>query len=97
MGNISKEEFKEKLDSGEYILLDVRTQDEHDSKRIAESEVFDITQSDFMNKIERLDKNQKYLIYCKSGRKSNQALEIMKKLGFNKIYDLEGGILNYFA
>jgi len=90
---ISFGEFKKKLDSGEYILIDIRTQEEHNQERIAESDVFDISQPDFIEKLNSLDKNKKYLIYCRSGSRSGYALKIMYQLGFKEVYDLEGGIM----
>ena len=92
---ISKEEFKEKLDSGEYILIDVRTQQEHDMAKIAESEVFDVYRPDFVEKIGQLDKNKKYLIYCATGNRSRQVLDFMIGEGFKYVFDLAGGIYNY--
>ncbi len=93
---ISKEEFKQKLDSGDYILIDVRTQGENDEVKIAESLVFDIGQPDFLEKIKDLDRNGKYLLYCASGSRSSHALDFMKQLGFSEVYDLEGGVMNFF-
>lgn len=95
-GKISKEEFKQKLDSGEYTLIDVRTQGENDEIKIAESLIFDISQSDFPEKIKGLDRNGKYLLYCASGSRSSHALDFMNQLGFPEVYDLEGGIMNFF-
>ena len=95
-GTIPKEEFKEKLDSGEYVLIDVRTQKEYDEKHIDGSEVIDIQQSNFLEKINKLDKDKKYLVYCGVGGRSNKALNQMVNEGFNEVYDLDGGMSNYF-
>lgn len=92
---ISKEDFREKLDSGEFTLLDVRTKNENEMNKIQESDVFDISGSDFLDQIKALDKDKKYLIYCLSGARSNHALGMMEQLGFEEVYDLEGGILRW--
>ncbi|OGD68700.1 hypothetical protein A3E89_01805 [Candidatus Campbellbacteria bacterium RIFCSPHIGHO2_12_FULL_35_10] len=92
---ISKEEFKKKLDSGEYVLIDVRTQDENNQMKIADSLVCDITRPDFAEKIQSLDKNKKYLIYCMSGNRSSHALGFMGQAGFKEACELEGGIMNW--
>lgn len=92
---ISKEDFKEKLDSKSCVLIDVRTQEEHDENKIAESEVFDVTKPDFSQKIDGLDRDNKYLIYCGSGVRSRQAMQTMDQMGFKEVYDLEGGIGAY--
>jgi len=92
---ISEEEFKEKLDSNDYTLIDVRTQEEHDEKKIADSIVIDISHSDSGNKLSALEKDKKYLIYCFSGVRSGNALEVMNQMGFDEVYDLTGGISNW--
>lgn len=92
---ISREEFKQKLDSGEYILIDVRTESENLQKNIPESMIIDISQPDFAQKILSLDKDKKYLIYCASGNRSSYALSFMEQSGFQEVYELEGGIMNW--
>ena len=44
--------------------------------------------------IKQLDKSRTYYIYCRSGKRSHGACLKMKKQGF-KVYDMEGGILNW--
>jgi len=93
--SISAEKFKEKLGSGEFTLVDVRTQSEHDQIKIADSIVVDVTSSDFLENLKKLDKSKKYLIYCASGARSGHTLSIMEEEGFAEAYDLDGGIMNY--
>jgi rhodanese-related sulfurtransferase len=92
---ISREEFKQRLDSGEYILIDVRTEAENLLANIPESLILDISQPDFAQKILSLDKDKKYLIYCASGNRSSYALSFMEQSGFKEVYELEGGIMNW--
>ena len=42
-----------------------------------------------------IDKNKETLIYCTGGIRCEKAAPLMKKKGFAKVYQLEGGILNY--
>ncbi len=42
----------------------------------------------------KLDKSRTYYIYCRSGKRSHGACLKMQKQGF-KVYDMEGGILNW--
>lgn len=42
-----------------------------------------------------LDKKKETLIYCTGGIRCEKALEIMKEKGFDNVYQLEGGIINY--
>ena len=77
------------------ILLDVRT-----SKEYAEGHLAGAQQLDYLNPeafdagISKLDKSRTYYIYCRSGKRSHGACQKMKKQGF-KVYDMEGGILNW--
>ncbi len=94
MQTISTEEFKEKLDTGEYELIDVRTQGEYDQGNLEGSKIIDIQQPDFEEKINALDKDKKYLVHCASGMRSKSACLLMESLGFKDVYELEGGLMN---
>lgn len=70
------------------ILLDVRTAEEYSSGYIPNSINIDVLSPDFKSKIDLLDKNKEYLIYCRSGNRSTIASSIMATNGFIKIYNL---------
>jgi rhodanese-related sulfurtransferase len=92
IGSIAAEEFNQKLESGDYILLDIRTEGEYRQGRIADVQNIDIASRDFEKKLNELNKDKKYLIYCFSGSRTQMALRIMQSLGFVEVYDLSGGI-----
>lgn len=75
------------------ILLDVRTAEEYSTGNIPNSINIDVLSSDFKSKIDLLDKNKEYLIYCRSGNRSSIAASIMATNGFIKIYNLNN--VNY--
>lgn len=79
--------------SANLILLDVRTAEEYSSGYIPNSINIDVLSPDFKSKIELLDKNKEYLIYCRSGNRSTIASSIMATNGFIKIYNLNN--VNY--
>lgn len=91
--SLTAQEFSSALSTNEYKLIDIRTYEEYSEGHIKAS-----TQSDFYNTTEfssyldSLDKNGKYLIYCRSGNRSSQALRIMQGKGFRNVSDLSGGI-----
>ena len=96
--NMQPEEFKTAIESGDYTLIDIRTEEEYLSGHIAGSTQSDFYQTqEFSNFLETLDKNEKYLIYCRSGNRSNQVLNIMKNKGFTDVSDLAGGISAWTA
>ena len=75
------------------IMLDVRTAEEYSSGNIPNSINLDVLSPDFKSKIELLDKNKEYLVYCRSGNRSAIASSIMATNGFIKIYNLNN--VNY--
>ena len=76
------------------VLLDVRTAGEYQTGYIAGTMLnIDYRSADFADKISKLDKQKTYFVYCRSGKRSASAIEIMKQQGFKHLYDLEGGIV----
>ena len=76
------------------IILDVRTEEEFESGYIAGAKNLDIRGgADFISSIEELDKTKAYFVYCRSGTRSGQACQLMEKMGFEQVYNLEGGVL----
>ena len=75
------------------IMLDVRTAEEYSTGNIPNSINIDVLSPDFKSKIELLDKNKEYLVYCRSGNRSAIASSIMATNGFIKIYNLNN--VNY--
>ncbi|WP_347292362.1 rhodanese-like domain-containing protein [uncultured Brachyspira sp.] len=71
------------------IILDVRTREEYLSGNITNAVNIDVLSQDFKSKIDMLDKNKEYLIYCRSGNRSSIASSIMSTNGFINIYNLE--------
>jgi rhodanese-related sulfurtransferase len=41
----------------------------------------------------KLDKKKPVAVYCRSGMRSANAANILKEMGFKKIYNLDGGYL----
>ncbi|MCH1547014.1 MAG: rhodanese-like domain-containing protein [Flavobacteriaceae bacterium] len=78
------------------IILDVRTSHEVEEGMITGSINIDIYEGHiFLEKIKKLDKTKSYYVYCKAGARSAQACAIMQQLGFEKTYNLLGGISNW--
>lgn len=92
---VDKEAFKSAIESGEYILFDVRTVEEYMDGHIEGAKSLNFLDAQFDKTISNIDKSQKYLIYCKSGGRSAKALEKMKDAGFTHVLELEGGYQNW--
>ena len=78
-------------------LLDVRTPAEYQAGHINGSKLIDFYSSDFKDKLRDLDKNKTYLVYCRVGRRSGIAVEIMKELGFKEAHNMSGGFTEWEA
>jgi len=79
-------------DTSHMIILDVRTPVEFADSHVEDAVNIDILNSGFKNKIEILDKNKVYKLYCRSGNRSGQAESMMKSLGFKDVENI--GSLN---
>ena len=75
------------------VTLDVRTPEEFDEVRIAGSSNLDFYAPDFGDRLDALDKTLPYFVYCRSGNRSGQTLDTMRELGFEEVYNLDGGIV----
>lgn len=90
---LSAEEFKSRLSSvPQAVLLDLRTTGEMKQGKLEGAQQLDYFDKDFESKISHLDKSKAYFLYCAVGGRSSEALELMKDLGFKKVYHLKGGI-----
>lgn len=92
---ISAEQAKELMDTEmDYILLDVRTQQEFDEGHLPGAVL--LPNEDIVNASPELlpDKEQLILIYCRSGNRSKQASEKLAALGYLNLFEI-GGILDW--
>jgi phage shock protein E len=88
---IKPEEAKARLDKGEnIILLDVRTEEEYNEKRIPNSILIPLEDIDKDAPAKLTDKNATIFVYCRSGNKSAIAVEVLTLMGYTNLYDLGG-------
>lgn len=86
--------FEQLINSGEYTVIDVRTPEERALGKITPDALeIDFYDDTFKQQIAQLNPDDKYLVYCRSGNRSNQSLEIFTDLGFNNVQELDGGML----
>ena len=77
------------------IILDVRTPGEYKEEHLAGARQLDfLNTSVFDAGIKELNNTHTYYVYCRSGKRSHNACIKMKKQGL-KVFDMEGGILNW--
>ena len=95
--NLPPSEAKAYLESDKPVLLDVRTPDEYAAGHLENAALIDYHAPDFRDKLNKLDKTAKYLIYCRTGKRSAAALSVMQELGFSDARDIAGGITAWTA
>jgi rhodanese-related sulfurtransferase len=78
-----------------FVLLDVRTQKEFDAERIAGAVIVDYNSPAFRDKIAKLDRSKSYLVYCRTGNRTNGAVKVMRELGFPDVSVFPGGITKW--
>ena len=76
-------------------LLDVRTPAEYRSGHLPQATLMNFREDGFEEKLAQLDKDQPVMVYCAGGGRSHQAAAMLEKLGFQKVYELEGGMKNW--
>ena len=86
--------FKTEVIGKNVQLVDVRTPDEYSEGHIENALNIDFfDEANFSEKFNKLDKNKPVYIYCRSGARSHKSAMKLEKMGFNKIYDLQGGYM----
>lgn len=82
--NSSKLDINKLMQENEYVILDVRTEDEYNEAHLVDSVNIPY---DLINEEVELDKEKIVFVYCKSGKRSKIAYDTLKKLGYT-VYDL---------
>ena len=93
--NITAEEAKKIMDTeSDYIILDVRTEEEFAQGHIPGAML--IPHYAIREKAETAlpDKDALILVYCRSGRRSKNAAQILAELGYSNIREF-GGIMSW--
>lgn len=91
--DVNVQQAKEMIDSGEFFLLDVRTQGEYDDGHISGSTLIPVQVIE--SRLDELPKDEKILIYCRTGRRSVDASRILIDHGFKHVYNMKGGITDW--
>ena len=91
---LSPAQFAERMNSdSQVVVVDVRTADECQEGVIPGALLVDFYQEEIMKQaMANWDPSRTYLVYCRSGGRSGQTLDLMKARGFKRVYHLEGGM-----
>lgn len=89
--DLSVAAFAEKMQTPDVVILDVRTPAETALGMIPGAREIDFRAGDFKARIAELDRDQTYLLYCRSGSRSSAAAAVMADMGFDSLSQLVGG------
>ena len=76
-----------------FLILDVRTPGEFRQGYIEGAALLDYYAPDFRERFATLDRKATIFMYCRSGNRSSHVLALADELGFERVFDLRGGIL----
>jgi thioredoxin len=95
---IAPEAFAKKInETPKAQILDVRTPEEYTSEHIDNAINVNWLGDNFISGAEKFDKSKPVFVYCKSGGRSAKASAKLAELGFNNIYNLDGGMMKWNA
>ena len=90
--SLKAKDFEKASYKEEAILVDVRTPLEWRAGIITGAKLQNVLEADsFTTAIQHWDRSKTYLLYCNTGKRSEQAQGLMMAAGFTNVYDLEGG------
>ncbi|WP_339226661.1 rhodanese-like domain-containing protein [Oceanobacillus sp. FSL K6-2867] len=88
--SISVQEAKSKFKDNEVQFIDVRTPGEYKANH--RKPFKNIPLSNLPGKMNTLDKEKEVVVICQSGMRSQRAAKMLKKQGFQRIYNVKGGM-----
>lgn len=96
--HLAPKDFMEMKDQDDVVILDVRSNYEHNVGRFKNAVTLDMENfREFPEKIKELEqyRGKKILTYCTGGIKCEKASALLLKEGFEDVYQLHGGIIKY--
>jgi len=95
--NLGAQDFQAKAKEAGVITLDVRTSGEFMSGHLENAINVDVEAMNFDSEIAKLDKSATYAVYCRSGRRSQVAVDRMKDAGFTNLFNLNAGVEDWVS
>ncbi|MCB9082006.1 MAG: rhodanese-like domain-containing protein [Lewinellaceae bacterium] len=91
--NLNGEQFQEmRKQYPDAVLLDVRTDAEFAGGSLPKAIHLNYFADDFIDRLEKMDPQQCYLLFCRTGRRSVRVGTLMRNLGFKNVFNLDGGM-----
>jgi adenylyltransferase/sulfurtransferase len=91
---ITAVELKQRLDRGDALtIVDVREPNEYQINRIPGSQLIPL--GDIPKRYNELDPTAEIVVQCKMGGRSAKAADFLRSVGFTRVLNLKGGILDW--
>jgi adenylyltransferase/sulfurtransferase len=91
---ISAVELKQRLDRGDKLrIIDVREPNEFQINRLPGSELIPL--GELPRRYAELDPNEELVMQCKMGGRSAKAADFLRSVGFKRVLNLKGGVLDW--
>ena len=95
VNTVSAQEFEQGIEQTGVQVLDVRSGAEYSEGHIKDAENINVDSPEFMNVARlKLSKDKPVYVYCRGGRRSLEAADILVNNGF-KVVNLDGGLNNW--
>ena len=91
---ITSVELKQRLDRGDDLkIVDVREPNEYQINRIPGSQLIPL--GDVPKRVNELNTDDEIVVHCKSGVRSAKAADFLRSVGFRRVLNLKGGVLDW--
>jgi adenylyltransferase/sulfurtransferase len=91
---ISAVELKNRLDRGEGVrIVDVREPNEYQINRIPGTQLIPL--GELPRRYAELDPEEELVVHCKVGARSAKAADFLRSVGFKRVLNLKGGIVDW--
>ena len=93
---MTPDELARRLDGGDPpVLVDVRESFEVSIADLPDHGQVRIPSREFATRYSELDPQSELVIYCRSGARSARAAQLLLANGYEKVFNLEGGLLRW--
>lgn len=95
---ISVEELKMKMEKKEnFVILDVRSRGEVDTRRFEDRRVVNIPLDELRERLHELDEKEEIVIICETSVRAYEAERILRGVGFRDVRFLDGSLSTWFS
>ena len=87
--------IEEEQGNPDFAIIDVRTPGEYAEGHLENAVNINFNAADFEDRVDELDKDKTYVIYCGTGVRSADARDVMERLDFREVYNILDGITGW--